>query len=326
MRTDRLSVLAIILLCSTLFLAVNGFASAQTNHAGVSKGETFDYRYIQLWTSTDPSATPPDEYVEYNNTQTMQFKITDVSGSVLSVDFIRHFKDGTQSIQSGTINIDSGIVTIPYGYLIIGGDLNKNQRVYPTGGYQTITDTVMRSYSSGQRETNVLGGEDSSQKTTIYFDKIKGIAVDYSYATYETSGSYNIVATEQMINTNSDDWATSTSTSTSTPNTQSTASPSPASGGTTTPTGNSSPTPSSSTVPSTANPSKSGNSIATPTPLPITESPLTLSTVIVGVVVTAIVFGAIALLLVSRKRKSRKVKESPKEKQDDFSLEGFELK
>ena len=79
--------------------------------------------------------------------------------------------------------------------------------MYPTGGHQVITDTVMRSYASGQRETNVISGEDSSEKTTIDFDKIKGVAVDYSYEIQETSGDYTIVSTESLTNTNSDAWA-----------------------------------------------------------------------------------------------------------------------
>ena len=206
MKTNRLSILAIILLCSSIFLATTQTARAQTVVAGVSKGETFDYSYSLIWASTDPSATPPKDLVEYNNTQQIQFKITDVSGSILTVDFIRHFKNGTQSVESGTINIQSGLVTVPYGFLIIGANLTKNQRIYPSGGYQTITDTVTRSYPSGQRETNVISGEDSSQKTAIYFDKIKGIAVDYSYEIRETSGGYTITTIERLISTNADVW------------------------------------------------------------------------------------------------------------------------
>ena len=60
---------------------------------------------------------------------------------------------------------------------------------------------------AGQRETNVMSGGDSSDRTTIYFDKIKGIAVDYSYEIQETSGDYTIVSTERLTNTNSDVWA-----------------------------------------------------------------------------------------------------------------------
>jgi hypothetical protein len=206
MKNKMMSILIIVLLSSSIFLTAIRTTSAQSVVAGVSKGEIFDYSYSLIWTSTDTSATPPSDLVEYNNTQKIEFKITEVSGAEISVDFTRLFNNGTQTVQSGSINVESGTVTVPYGFLIVGANLTKNQQVYPTGGHQVITDTVMRSYVSGQRETNVMSGGDSSQKTTIDFDKIKGIAVYYSYEIRESSGDYTIVSTESLTNTNSDDW------------------------------------------------------------------------------------------------------------------------
>ena len=206
MKNKMITLIIIVLISSSIFLSART-ASGQSVVAGVSKDETFDYNYSLIWTSTDPSATPPSDLVEYNNTRNIEFKITDVSGTIIGVDFIRTFTNGTQAMQSGTINIESGTVTVPYGFLIVGANINKNQQVYPTGGHQSITDTVMRSYGSGvQRETNVMSSDVSSEKTTIDFDKIKGIAVDYSYEIRETSGNFNIVSTESLTNTNSEAW------------------------------------------------------------------------------------------------------------------------
>ena len=207
MKNKLISLIIIVLISSSIILATTRTASAQSVSAGVSKDETFEYSYSLIWTSTDTSATPPNDLVEYNTTQKIEFKITDISGAKISVDFIRLFTNGTQTVQSGSINIESGTVTVPYGFLIVGANLSKNQQVYPTGGHQFITDTVTRSYASGQRETNVISGEDSSEKTAIYFDKIKGIAVDYSYEIRETSGENQIVSTERLTNTNSDVWS-----------------------------------------------------------------------------------------------------------------------
>jgi hypothetical protein len=207
MKNKLISLIIIVLISSSIILATTRTASAQSVSAGVSKDETFEYSYSLIWTSTDTSATPPNDLMEYNNTQKIEFKITDISGAKISLDFIRLFTNGTQTVQSGSINIESGTVTVPYGFLIVGANLSKNQQVYPTGGHQFITDTVTRSYASGQRETNVISGEDSSEKTTIEFDKIKGIAVDYSYEIRETSGENQIVSTERLTNTNSDVWS-----------------------------------------------------------------------------------------------------------------------
>ncbi|MCW3984670.1 MAG: hypothetical protein NWE96_11885 [Candidatus Bathyarchaeota archaeon] len=191
----------------------------------MSKGETFDYSYILIWTTTDPSATPPTELVEYNRTQLIQFKITDVSGSVLSVDFVRKFQNGTQTTQSGTINIETGQITLPYGFLIIGSNLAKNQQVYPNGGHQIIADTIKRSYPTGERDTNLIGGEDTTTKTTIYFDKIKGIAVDYTYTIYSSSNGHVVNSTERMVNTNSAVWIAAPPPPTPGPTSQRTATP-----------------------------------------------------------------------------------------------------
>jgi hypothetical protein len=206
MKTNSLSILAIMLLCSSTLFAITNFVSAQTILPGVSNGETFDYDYILTWTSADPSATPPTEYVELNNTQQMQFRIIGVSGSNVTYDFIKHFRNATQTVEARTINIEAGAVSIPYSFVIVGANLTKGQRIYPSGGYQTITDTVTRSYPSGDRETNVLSGENSEQKTTIYYDKIKGITVEYSFTIYETINGYSVNSTERLVNTNSDVW------------------------------------------------------------------------------------------------------------------------
>ncbi len=197
--------IALIIAFSLMILVP--LVTAQSIVPGVSIGEKFDYSYNIIWTSTNPTATLPSELVDYNNTQKIQFKITSVSGAQIGVDFIRFFKNGTQYTTAGTINVESGLTSVPFGFLIIGANLEKNQQVYPNGGYQTITDTVMRSYATGQRVTNVISGEDSSGSKTTYYDKIKGIAVEYSYEIRGVSGGYTTSSTEKMVNTNSDVWS-----------------------------------------------------------------------------------------------------------------------
>jgi len=202
----KIKLISIIFVILSSILFIGTISPAQALSAGVSKGETFDYTYSIIWSSTDPAASPPSKYLESNNTQ-RQLKINDLSGSIINVDYIKHFKNGTSSTQSGTINIDTGAITVPYGFLIIGSNISKNQQVYPNGGHQTITDMVTRSYSSGQRETNVIRSEELDETVIIYLDKIKGIAVDYSYQTSETFNGYTIIIKEIMVNTNSDVWS-----------------------------------------------------------------------------------------------------------------------
>lgn len=202
----KIKLISIIFVILSSILFIGTISPAQALSAGVSKGETFDYTYSIIWSSTDPAASPPSKYLESNNTQ-RQLKINDLSGLIINVDYIKHFKNGTSSTQSGTINIDTGAITVAYGFLIIASNISKNQQVYPNGGHQTITDMVTRSYSSGQRETNIIRSEELDETVIIYLDKIKGIAVDYSYQTSETFNGYTTIIKEIMVNTNSDVWS-----------------------------------------------------------------------------------------------------------------------
>jgi hypothetical protein len=263
---NNAALIMIMALSLVAFLATTNIASGQTIVAGVSKGETFIYSYNLLWNSTNPSATPPSDYIELNKTSQIRFIITNVSGVNLSIDFVKAFKNGTQTTQSGTINLSSGTASIPYGFLIIGANLNKNDRIYPTGGHQVVTDTVIWSYPTGQRETNLLRGSDSSSSTIIYFDKIKGIAVDYTYEIDETSGNYTTVSTERVINTNSNTWAVISESPTPT------ASPTPSPIPTPLPTSTPTPTPALTPTPT---PTRTPTPSPTPTQTPVRTPSLT---------------------------------------------------
>lgn len=74
---------------------------------------------------------------------------------------------------------------MPYRFLIIAGNLNANDKIYPSGGQATINETILRTYPNGDRETNKRLVETTSEKhyekTEVYYDKIKGIAVESYY-------------------------------------------------------------------------------------------------------------------------------------------------
>ena len=97
-----------------------------------------------------------------------------------------------------------------YGNLIISANLNANDKMYPSGGHAVIKDTAMRTYSTGQRETNHYIDEstsqDSYQKTEIFFDKAKGVAVNYYSEDRETSDGITTMVIETLTNTNADVW------------------------------------------------------------------------------------------------------------------------
>lgn len=194
-------------------LAITGTAFAQTAIVGVSKGETFDYSYSIIWSSTNPTATPPNEYIELNKTQSIQLKVTEVSVSKISIEKTASLRDGTQNKATGYININTGDIEINYGTLIVSANLNANDKLYPSGGNAKVSDTSARTYPSGQRETNHYISETTNQnyyeKVEIYYDKQKGVAVNYYYESRETSDGYTATTKETLTNTNSEVWSIS---------------------------------------------------------------------------------------------------------------------
>lgn len=83
MKHNQITITTILLII--LFSNV-GLTLAQTAAVGVSKGETFDYSYTATWNSTNPAASAPSIFSEYQNIQSVQLKVIDVSGAVLTLD------------------------------------------------------------------------------------------------------------------------------------------------------------------------------------------------------------------------------------------------
>jgi hypothetical protein len=199
MKTKLLTTAFILAL---LFTATTGTTLAQTAILGVSKGDTFNYDYNILWESTDPTATPPLEYVDLNNTRSIQIKVNQVSGNTITLEVTRHFRNGTESSETGQIDVNQEVIDVSFGFLIIRAGANPNEKIYPSGGRATITETVLRTYEKGERETNHYISESTEENTydkvEIYFDKTTGVAVEYYNEFRETSNSY-VTTTKETV-------------------------------------------------------------------------------------------------------------------------------
>jgi len=199
----------------TIVLAILAFTvavSAGTVTVGVSKDQTFDYSYQILWSSTDANAVTPSNYIKLNNTQTIELTITDVSGTKLSIEKTNLLKDGTQSKVDGYVDVNTGTIEIAFGSLIVSANLNAGNLLYPSGGHAIVNDASFRSYSVGQREINHVifqtNEPDYTDKVEIYFDKLTGVAVSYSYDSTTTSNGFTATTQETLTCTNTDTWMT----------------------------------------------------------------------------------------------------------------------
>jgi len=206
-RTKMLVLSIFTLLIST----ITGFALAQSAVVGVPKGAIFEYDYNLQLSSTDPSAQTLSHYLELNKTQAMQLKIIDISGTKISIEKTTIFKNGSQAKTTGYIDINTGNLQLNFGSLIVGANLNVQDKLYPSGGNALINDTSMRTYPSGQRETNHYISETTDEnyyeKVEICFDKAMGVAVSYYYESRETVDGYTTTIKETLNSTNSAVWA-----------------------------------------------------------------------------------------------------------------------
>ena len=176
---------------------------AQTATVRIHAGDTINYDYTLTWESTDPSATIPSEYAELQNIQSIQLNIVSVEGTLLNVDSIRQFKDGTESAQNGNIDVNLEILEVPYSSMIIRAGANPDEKVYPMGGRSTLDETSSRIYSVGKIDTIRYVSEithgDELQKTEIFYDRANGVGLEYNLETTQASGSYETTTKETLI-------------------------------------------------------------------------------------------------------------------------------
>jgi hypothetical protein len=193
----------ITLLLCLLTVASTQTAFAQTATVGVNAGNTLNYSYSLTWSSTDPTATIPSEYAKLMDTQSIQLSIVSVEGTLINVDFTRHFKDGTEDKQNGNIDVNTQILEIPYAGMIIRAGANSGEKIYPLGGHATLNETSTRTYPIGQIETikYISSGidESNSQKTEIFYNRANGVGLEYNWEGTEISGSYVTTTKETLM-------------------------------------------------------------------------------------------------------------------------------
>lgn len=211
MKKTRLIAVSILFL---LTFTIIEKALAQNLKPGVSAGNEFTYAVASFWSSNDLNATVPSGLLELNDTN-YQVKITDVSGSDVSIQTVWSLRNGTVVNGDGTVSLETGLSSSDF-WAIIGGNLNPNDRLHPhfSGDPSVVNGTVMRKYSSGERATNYLylnfrsldpndptNSSYYNENTVIYFDKQTGMLVElhdnfvYDKSNMQISIVWNITGT-----------------------------------------------------------------------------------------------------------------------------------
>jgi hypothetical protein len=172
-----------------LLLALVGAASAQTRTVGVSVGNKFRYNITVSWSSTDPSAIPPSNIAEANDTQWSDFTVTGISGTNITTQITTHLKNNTDMTGSGWKDVNTGSGNL--SMFFISANLNAGDLVYTSSSYK-INETVSRTYSGVQRDTNHFNMASPAIGTqNLYWDKSTGVLVELLMEmTYNTTGAY----------------------------------------------------------------------------------------------------------------------------------------
>jgi hypothetical protein len=186
------------------WVAVIPNAQAQTLVVGVWPGALFVYGVKCFWSSTDPSAICPQNYLDVNKTEWIQVNITTVNGPDVDYKQTFHFENGTEVQHSVTADMETGNATsysVPF-FVLFPGNLTANELTYGL----TINETIMRQYPSGQRETNHITTNDTNTErgggyyySDVYLDRFTGMSVETYFKSVEIPINAEAVVYETTV-------------------------------------------------------------------------------------------------------------------------------
>jgi hypothetical protein len=180
---------------------------------GVSVGSTATYGNVNFdWSSSDPSATPPAEWIGLNGTSWFRGTIENIAGTNVTISALLHYSNGTEDTEVGWVDVDTGEGNNTL--FLTSANLNVSDPIYTTGSYSgfTINETIPMTYPGGSRPTNhvnVTMKESSelvnvSLSMNLYWDKATGVLTQLSMIsnqtmTYTTNYSVSMQLTDSSV-------------------------------------------------------------------------------------------------------------------------------
>ncbi len=157
---------------------------------GVHAGDTFTYRLLGTSNLTSLAAVDTPGFSVYNDTDNYKITVTDVQGTLVSLNTLWTFKNTSAITGSQTIDLSNGNKTETNGFwAIYASNLNVGDLLRPNGfdGVK-VNATSTITYTGGARERNfmAIGGESylatdpthstlRYDTTLVYFDKQTGM-------------------------------------------------------------------------------------------------------------------------------------------------------
>ena len=188
----RLIAVALLLMFSSSVMVASTRALVLT--PGVEISMVFLYDVSAYWSSNDEYASIPAEIMEYNKTETFEVRISNVNGSNVRIFWAMYWKNDSYVGDYGIVDIDTGDGYGPFA-AIVAANLNAGELLHPLGSDGiTINETVIKSYESGNRDTNRVLLEyynssiGASERDDLYFDRALGILVESHETVTYTDG------------------------------------------------------------------------------------------------------------------------------------------
>jgi hypothetical protein len=165
-----------------LFLCLSAgtqLASSGSFEPGVSVGDYFTYQMYGVFVSNISNTTMQIPQFEYNNTQWVKITIANVDGSKINQLYTLHFQNQSETSVYILADTEPTSENKPTGQAvpICAANQTVGDKI-PTAGV-SITDSGMRQYGSGQRETNHALWNATDDWGEGYFDRGTGMMVDF---------------------------------------------------------------------------------------------------------------------------------------------------
>ncbi len=198
-----------------LLLTIAGITnSTPFGTPGVSVGNNFTYGNVSFeWYSNDPSAIPPAEWSDLNETAWLLGTVDNIVGTNVSISSVIHFINGTEKTEDNWIDVDTGEGNMTM--MLISANLNAGDPIYSGSTYSswTINETIPITYPGGSRETNHMNTAMEmsmppyyiSFSMNMYWDKTTGILTKL-YVTSNQTTAYTTYYSVSMELTESNQW------------------------------------------------------------------------------------------------------------------------
>ncbi len=197
-----------------LLLTIVGLSNASpVGTPGVGVGNTATYGNVNFdWSSNDPSATPPSQWIGLNGTAWFRGTIENIAGTNVTINSLIHYNNGTEDTELGWVDVDTGQGDMTL--FLISANLNVSNPIYITGDYSdlTINETIPMPYPGGQRQTNHVNVTTEvtseffnvSLSMNLYWDKATGVLTQMSIIsnqtmTYTTNYSISMQLTDSSV-------------------------------------------------------------------------------------------------------------------------------